>query len=215
MESAANAFVQAVEARVTELRGSGYALSGVEVHVVLGWREAGHALADVLAAAEHAAAEAKRRGKAGFALGAVTRRLAALVSRRVGAGVTATAELPSTAERSHWPRLMGLVRTAGEGLAEGLPREALRQAWRRLAQAEADGRDLWEVAAETDAELIAALTPLTPPTVMAEAEAGVMATETWRQSSPRARAEAETLAKAGAVRSYFGLSELLEALIRS
>ncbi len=213
MDSGAQAFVQAVEARVTELRGSGYALSGVEAHVVLGWWEAGHALADVLAAAEHAATVARRRGKAGFGLGAVTRRLESLVARRVGAGGEAVGPGSGKASDGRWARLMGLVRAAGEGLPEGAAREALRGVWRRLGQAEAAGRDLWEVASEADAALLEALSPLTPAGVTAEALAALEATEAWRQSSPRARADAEALAQAAAVRSYFGLPELLEALL--
>jgi hypothetical protein len=219
----ARAFVEAVEARVTALRGRGYALSGVEAHAVLAWWQQGYSLAVVLATVERVSARARRRGAASFGLDTVTRHLAQGVAGGPGGpldvGPQAGDARPAQEAEGHVAesrlrgRLRALVEGVGVRLPEGAAREAMRRAWASVGRAEQGGEDPWALAARLDAEVLEALGAVTPPDVLGDAEAAARTTDAWRTSSPRARLEAEALARARAVRSYFGVPELLEALL--
>jgi hypothetical protein len=210
-------YFQAVEAAVTAARGRGYALSGLEATTVLRWWQEGVPLRHVLTAVAAASNRALRQGHADrLSLHAVARELEHLAAcaARDGARGGEEAQPEAAAARGHHlDALRMLIEDVGRRLEDGPAREAWRAAWRALPREPEPGEDPFLIAARLDDAVARALIPHTPPEILEAAVSETRGRDDLARASPAARDDAERLARAAAMRSYFGLPELLEALL--
>lgn len=217
MDNAERAFFQAVEARITSLRGKGYALSGIEAHMVADWWQRGCPLAVVLAAIDKAGAEARRRGHAErLGIAAIGRSVDELMSRRARGGLGSeelAADDAELADARVWLQLKQLVQDVGRRQPDGPMRDFWRRAWRSMVRDETAGGDPWVFAAEMDAAVARELADLVPADVITSAIAEARRADGYGEASPRARDDIERVARGRAMRAYLGLPELMEALL--
>ncbi|MFO0746508.1 MAG: hypothetical protein U1F43_12660 [Myxococcota bacterium] len=212
-------YLRAVEARFVALRGQGYALSARDVGRVLGWRADGVPLRVALGVLEEEVIKRRREAPSGEAGTARPLTLAAFektvqtATRRWVERAAASAP-GKDGERSAlppYPRLRAAIEEAGRGA--GPARDALREAWRTLAEREAAGADAWETALGLDKQLSHALEALLPPAEREALERAVAKVNDAKMSAS-ARAEQAAFERARLLRQAFAVPELLEVLIR-
>jgi hypothetical protein len=208
------AYVREVEALFVALVGRGFALSSRDVGRVLKWHEDGVPLRIVLGTLD----EAMRRRKSGegpqrvMTLGLLERSIGAAMKRRAERMV-ANSSAAVTPVSDGWTRLRQAIEHAGRASAEPM-KQVLRQAWTRVASAEAEGRDAWVVAAELDE----VLTVKMEATLNAEGAAEMAAHVAGKvgdadKMSAGARAERESFERACYLRKRFEVPELVAVML--
>lgn len=226
------AYVREVEARYLELVGRGFAMSARDVGRVMRWFEDGVPLRTVLATLDEAARRRRAQPQVGaealerLTLGHLERSVAAAMKRRLtrvsAREVPYETQAPDEArEASSGDRsgvgaatLLAAIEVAG-GAAPEPVRAVLRRAWLRVAEAEARGEDLWELAPLLDEEvargLLEALSEAEHRRL--EAELTTRCARLSTTASEVAVLEARSFLRARLVRERFAVPELMAVLL--